>query len=124
MEIGMDNITSRVSYMLLGIMTYYGFFSNQTFLKEHRISLLIMFILIPLLAYFHVNFKRNTYHGMVKKFEMMSVQQFLNARKTYARLSMESMRTYRDVEPNRIIKKHNLDENEINLWLRECLSKD
>lgn len=105
MEIGMNNITCRISYMLLGIMTYYGFFLKQTFLNEHRISLLIAFISIPLLAYSHVHFKRNTYHRMVKKFESMGEQQFLNARKTYARLSMESMQAYSDVELKRIIKK-------------------
>lgn len=96
----------------------------SSLLNEHSFSLLILFISTPLLAYFHFNFKPNEYHRMVKKFESMSEQQFLTARKTYARLSKESSRAYSDIELNRIIKKHNLNENEINLWLRECKLMD
>lgn len=120
----MDNITCRISYMLLGIMTFFGFFSKQTFLNENSISLLILFLSTPLLVYFHLHFKRNTYSRMVKKFESMSEQQFLNARKTYARLSMESGQAYSDAELNLIIKKHNLNEIDENLWLKECKLKN
>jgi hypothetical protein len=93
------------------------------FLNEHSTLLFILFI-SPFLAYFHFYFKPNEHRLMVKKFESMSEQQFLTARKTYARLSAESRKAYGDVELKRIIKKHNLDENEINLWLRECKSKE
>lgn len=74
-----------------------------SFLNEHSILLLILFISTPLIAYFHLYFKPNEYHRMIKKFESMSDQQFLTARKTYARLSKESMQAYSDVELKRII---------------------
>lgn len=93
-------------------------------LNEHSISLLILFISTPLLAYFHFYLKPNEYYRMVKKFEAMSEQQFLTARKTYARLSMESMQAYSDVQLKRIIRNNNLNEDEEHLWLRECKSSE
>ena len=96
----------------------------SSLLNENGIYLFILFISTPLLAYFHFYFKPNEYHRMVEKFESMSEEQFLTARKTYARLSMASGQAYSDVELNRIIKKHNLNENEINLWLRKCKSSE
>lgn len=89
-------------------------------LNEHCMPLLILFISAPLLAYFQFYFKPNEYHRMIKKFESMSDQKFLTARKTYARLSKESMQAYSDVELKRIIRNNNLNENEVHLWLREC----
>ena len=89
----------------------------SSLLNEHSISLLILFISTPLLAYFHFYFKPNEYHRMVKKFESMSEQQFFTARKTYARLSMESGKAYTNVELNRIIKKNNLNQKLKNLLL-------
>ena len=88
-------------------------------LNEHSSLLLILLIATPLLAYFHFYFKPNEYLRMVKKFELMSEQQFLDARKTYARLSMESGRAYEDVQLKRIINKYKLNENELYLWLSE-----
>ena len=82
----------------------------NSLLNEHSISLLILFISTPLLAYFHFYFKPNEYHRMVKKFESMSDAQFLTARKTYARLSKDSSRAYSDVELKRIIRNNNLND--------------
>lgn len=78
----------------------------SSLLNEHSSSLLILFISTPLLAYFHFYFKPNEYHRMVKKFESMSDAQFLTARKTYARLSKESSRAYRDVELKGVLWKN------------------
>ncbi|ERH42929.1 hypothetical protein N751_16155 [Legionella pneumophila str. Leg01/11] len=39
----------------------------SSLLNEHCILLLIFFLSTPLLAYFHVYFKPNEYHRMVKK---------------------------------------------------------
>jgi regulator of sigma D len=96
----------------------------SSLLSENNISVLMLFISTLLLAYFHFYFKPNEYHRMVKKFESMSEQQFLTARKTYARLSMASSQAYRDVELKRIIRNNNLDENEQYVWLRECKSSN
>lgn len=96
----------------------------SSLLNEHGTLLLILFILTPFLAYFHFYFKPNEYHRMVKKFEAMDEQQFLTARKTYARLSMESSQAYSDVELKRIIINNNLNENELHLWLRACKSSE
>lgn len=96
----------------------------NSLLNEHCIPLLIFFISTPFLAFFYFYFKPNEYHRMVKKFESMSEQQFLTARKTYARLSKESSQAYSDVELKRIIKNNNLNENEVYLWLRECKSSE
>lgn len=96
----------------------------MNFLNEHSVLLLILLVSAPLLAYFHLYFKPNEYHRMIKKFQSMNDQQFMAARKTYARLSKKSMQAYSDVELNRIIKKHNLNQGEINLWLRKCMSMD
>ncbi|QBS13539.1 hypothetical protein E4T54_11955 (plasmid) [Legionella geestiana] len=96
----------------------------NSLLNEHGILLLILFVSTPFLAYFHFYFKPNEYHRMVKKFESMSEQQFLTARKTYARLSKESSQAYSDVELKRIIINNNLNENEVHLWLRACKSSE
>lgn len=90
----MNNISCRVSYMLLAIMTFLGFCSKQIFLNEHRIALLVWYISIPFLVYFHLHFKRFTYHRMVKKFESMNKDEFRCARKSYARINMETRQAY------------------------------
>lgn len=96
----------------------------SSLLNEHFIPLFILFISAPLLAYFHFYFKPNEHHRMVKKFESMSEQKFLTARKTYARLSKESSQAYSDVELKHIIRNNNLNEHEVHLWLREYKSSE
>ena len=107
-------------------MTFLGFCSKQTFLNEQRMSLLILFLSISLLVYFNLHFTRFTYRRAVKTFESMNTEEFQTARKTYAyaKINEETMQAYRDVSFKRIIKENNLNENEISLWLRECMSSD
>ena len=117
----MDKIYWRFSYPLLGSIILYALFFKQALLTKSSLWLIIFFIASPFLAYFSSRFKKNTYHRMVKKFEAMNEQQFLYEGERYSRLSAESREAWLDVDLRRIINKHHLDENEINLWLRECI---
>lgn len=94
----MDKIYWRISYPLLGAIILYDLFSNQSFLNESRLWLIVIFIASPILAYAYSYLRNNTYHRMVKKLENMNEQQFLQERKRYARLSAESRQAWLDVE--------------------------
>ena len=115
----MDKIYWRISYPLLGVIILYSLLSNQSVSNESRLWLIVIFIASPFLAYFYSYLRKNTYHRMVKKFENMNEQQFFSIGEKYARLSAESRQAWLDVEFRYIIKKHNLDENEVNLWLQK-----